>query len=66
MLQAQSNVIFIIILFQVTACARGLYDVTFIPQTVEPHFVNITFNDISIDGNPFKVSVHLMKAREKK
>ena len=40
---------------EVTACARGLYDVTFVPQTAEPHFVNITFNDISIDGNPFRV-----------
>lgn len=41
---------------EVTACARGLYDVTFVPQTAEPHYVNITFNDISIDGNPFRVS----------
>lgn len=41
---------------EVTACARGLYDVTFVPQTAEPHFVNITFNDISIDGNPFRVN----------
>ena len=40
---------------EVTACARGLYDVTFVPQTVESHYVNITFNDISIDGNPFRV-----------
>lgn len=40
---------------EVTACARGLYDVTFVPQTVEAHYVNITFNDIPIDGNPFKV-----------
>lgn len=41
---------------EVTACARGLYDVTFVPQTAEPHYVNITFNDISIEGNPFRVS----------
>lgn len=41
---------------EVTACARGLYDVTFVPQSAESHFVNITFNDISIDGNPFRVS----------
>jgi filamin len=27
-----------------------------VPQTAEPHYVNITFNDIPIDGNPFKVS----------
>lgn len=26
---------------EVTACARGLYDVTFVPQTAEPHFVNM-------------------------
>lgn len=44
---------------EVTACARGLYDVTFVPQTAEPHYVNITFNDISIDGNPFRVSLLL-------
>ncbi|CRL07142.1 CLUMA_CG020137, isoform A [Clunio marinus] len=42
---------------EVTACARGLYDVTFIPQNAEPHFVNITFNDIPIHGNPFKCDV---------
>lgn len=41
---------------EVTACARGLYDVTFIPQSSEPHFVNITFNDILIEGSPFRVS----------
>lgn len=40
---------------KVTACARGLYDVTFVPQSAEAHYVNITFNDIAIDGNPFKV-----------
>lgn len=43
---------------EVVACARGLYDVTFIPQTCEPHFVNITFNDIPVEGNPFRVDVH--------
>lgn len=42
---------------EVVACARGLYDVTFIPQTFEPHFVNITFNDVPVDGNPFRVEV---------
>lgn len=40
---------------EVTACARGQYQVTFIPQQPVPHFVNVTFNDISIDGNPFRV-----------
>lgn len=43
---------------EVVACARGLYDVTFIPQTCEPHFVNITFNDVPVEGNPFRVDVH--------
>lgn len=42
---------------EVTACARGLYDVTFVPSTCEAHFVNITFNDIAIDGNPFRVNI---------
>jgi len=30
---------------EVQARSRGLYDVTFVPQDVSPHFVNITFND---------------------
>lgn len=42
---------------EVVACARGLYDVTFVPHTCEPHFVNITFNDVPVDGNPFKIEV---------
>lgn len=42
---------------EVVACARGLYDVTFIPQTNEPHFVNITFNDVPVEGSPFHVEV---------
>lgn len=42
---------------EVVACARGLYDVTFIPQMCEPHFVNITFNDVPVEGNPFKIDV---------
>jgi filamin len=42
---------------EVMACARGLYDVTFVPQSVELHFVNITFNDIAVGGSPFKVEV---------
>lgn len=42
---------------EVVACARGLYDVTFIPQNFEPHFVNITFNDEPVHGNPFRVEV---------
>jgi filamin len=42
---------------EVMACRRGLYDVTFVPQSCEWHFVNITFNDIPVDGSPFKVEV---------
>jgi filamin len=42
---------------EVTACARGLYDVTFVPQSCEPHFVNITFNDLPVDGSPFRVGL---------
>lgn len=30
---------------EVQARSRGLYDVTFVPQEISPHFVNITFND---------------------
>lgn len=42
---------------EVVACARGLYDVTFVPVTAEDHFVNITFNDMTVSGSPFKCSV---------
>ena len=42
---------------EVVACARGLYDVTFVPQTSEDHFVNITFNDMSVVGSPFHCTV---------
>lgn len=40
-------------MLQVVACARGLYDVTFVPQTSEEHYVNITFNDMPVLGSPF-------------
>lgn len=42
---------------EVVACARGLYDVTFVPLTSEDHFVNITFNDMSVLGSPFRCPV---------
>lgn len=42
---------------EVVACARGLYDVTFVPQSNEDHYVNITFNDMSVPGSPFHCSV---------
>lgn len=43
---------------EVVACARGLYDVTFVPQTCEAHFVNITFNEAAVPGSPFQCDVH--------
>ncbi|KAL7301856.1 hypothetical protein TKK_0005461 [Trichogramma kaykai] len=42
---------------EVVACARGLYDVTFVPQTTAPHYVNISFNDDNVPGSPFKCLV---------
>uniref|UniRef100_A0A6P7EZ55 Filamin-A-like n=1 Tax=Diabrotica virgifera virgifera TaxID=50390 RepID=A0A6P7EZ55_DIAVI len=42
---------------EVVACARGLYDVTFVPLTAEDHYVNITFNDMTVVGSPFHCSV---------
>eukprot|EP00116_Pleurobrachia_bachei_P000457 sb/3460719/ len=33
------------------------YDVSFIPKTPIPHFVNIKWNDFNIKGSPFKVMV---------
>uniref|UniRef100_A0A1I8PB52 Calponin-homology (CH) domain-containing protein n=1 Tax=Stomoxys calcitrans TaxID=35570 RepID=A0A1I8PB52_STOCA len=42
---------------EVVACARGLYDVTFVPQSTEPHYVNITFNEMAVDGSPFHVDI---------
>lgn len=42
---------------EVVAVARGLYDVTFVPQSCERHFINITFNDQGVPGSPFRVEV---------
>ncbi|CAH1991490.1 unnamed protein product [Acanthoscelides obtectus] len=42
---------------EVVACARGLYDVTFVPLTAEDHFVNITFNEMTVTGSPFHCTV---------
>ncbi|KAB0797522.1 hypothetical protein PPYR_08515 [Photinus pyralis] len=42
---------------EVVACARGLYDVTFVPHSNEDHYVNITFNDMSVPGSPFHCPV---------
>lgn len=32
------------------ACARGLYDVTFVPHEAVSHFVNISFNEEDVPG----------------
>ncbi|XP_011501590.1 PREDICTED: filamin-A [Ceratosolen solmsi marchali] len=42
---------------EVVACARGLYDVTFVPQTSSTHYVNISFNDDNVPGSPFNCPV---------
>lgn len=38
---------------EVVAVARGLYDVTFIPVSREPHRVSVTFNEQAVPGSPF-------------
>lgn len=35
--------------------SRGLYDVTFLPQSQTVYFVNVTFNDEEVPSNPYKV-----------
>lgn len=35
---------------EVVACSRGLYDVTFVPHQLAPHFVNISFNEEDVPG----------------
>lgn len=42
---------------EVSARSRGLYDVTFVPQDLLAHFINITFNEEHIDNSPFKCEV---------
>jgi hypothetical protein len=42
---------------EVQARSRGLYDVTFVPQEILPHFINITFNEEHINNSPFEVDV---------
>ncbi|XP_054168385.1 filamin-C-like [Oppia nitens] len=37
--------------------SRGLYNVTFIPQEIVSHFINITFNEEDVPGSPFKIDV---------
>ncbi|OWR45139.1 jitterbug isoform F, partial [Danaus plexippus plexippus] len=40
------------------AVARGLYDVTFIPVSREPHRVSVTFNEQAVPGSPFVCRVN--------
>jgi len=42
---------------EVNAMSRGLYDVTFVPHLLQPHFVNITFNEQDVPGSPLKCEV---------
>lgn len=42
---------------EVVACARGLYDVTFVPHEAVSHFVNISFNEEDVPGSPFRCDV---------
>ncbi|OQR78194.1 filamin-A-like [Tropilaelaps mercedesae] len=40
---------------EVSMQARGIYDVTFTPSDATEHYVNVTFNDLEIPGNPFRM-----------
>ncbi|KAK6644516.1 hypothetical protein RUM43_000783 [Polyplax serrata] len=42
---------------EVVACARGLYDVTFVPHEAVTHYVNISFNEEDVPGSPFKCDI---------
>lgn len=37
--------------------SHGIYEVTFVPIEKTPHYVNITFNEEDIPGNPFKIDI---------
>lgn len=40
---------------EVVACSRGLYDVTFVPHQLLPHYVNISFNEENLPGKRERV-----------
>ncbi len=42
---------------EVSARSRGLYDVTFVPQDLLPHFINVTFNEEHVQRSPFKCDI---------
>lgn len=48
---------------EVVACARGLYDVTFVPQTTSTHYVNISFNDDNVPGLQIVSLINIYKNR---
>ncbi|CAG2105929.1 unnamed protein product [Medioppia subpectinata] len=37
--------------------SRGLYNVTFVPQEIVSHYINITFNEEDVPGSPYKIEV---------
>lgn len=51
---------------EVVACARGLYDVTFVPQTTSTHYVNISFNDDNVPGLRTILSISVYKSQREK
>lgn len=50
---------------EVVACSRGLYDVTFVPHQLAPHFVNITFNEEDVPGN-YLLDLYYLKSHVNK
>ncbi|KAG8281178.1 hypothetical protein J6590_063971 [Homalodisca vitripennis] len=49
---------------EVVACSRGLYDVTFVPHQLAPHFVNITFNEEDVPGSPYRCEVMQLPSKK--
>ena len=35
---------------EITQIGRGKYEVSFVPRDVNPHFVDVQFNDTQVDG----------------
>ncbi|XP_028967084.1 filamin-C [Galendromus occidentalis] len=42
---------------EVSMRSRGVYNVTFLPTETTTHFVNITFNEEEVPGNPFRIEM---------
>lgn len=45
---------------EVVACARGLYDVTFVPHEAVTHYVNISFNEEDVPGAHIRVQPSML------